>query len=702
MKKSSLAIGLASALAFSAAGGRVDVYPQSFRGGWGLDVASVDVIGSPYLIAHGMGRPVVDAVAEVDVPESGDWRVWVRTRNWTDGAPGRFRAVVDGRELPHVFGCGSTNWTWELGGVVTLSKGPARLALRDLTGFDGRCAGVVLSTSEEPAPTGALDVRAQRPAAAYEFDFVVVGGGLPGCCAAVAAARAGLRTALVQDRPVFGGNASSEIRVWCGGEARHPLVEELRGLFMNRNPLAAECDRSRLAALQRESNLSLFLSHRAFAVEKKGSVIDSVKAIDIERNRVVAFGAKCFCDATGDGWVGYWAGADYSYGREAKSSTGEESALKSADEMVMGASVMWESSLANDDVPFAAPWAEPFAEGGAAVNGEWFWEYGHWRNMTNEDESIRDRLLLAIYGAFSLAKKDPANSRRMLTTCPYVLGKRESRRLLGDWLFKEEDITGKVRFEDAIATGTWSIDLHFPHPTVPYMAKNTHKNYGRFYMPYRSIYSRNVSNLFMAGRCFSCTHVGLGASRVINTLSQLGVAAGNAAAMCVEKGCMPRDIFTLGLVRELQRRIGGDWPGNPDPERRGWLYVDDETEGVELDGDWTSTRCLNGGMLGDIAHTSCGWKSCYAVYPLPVAKPGRYRLYGRIPYNWEYKDCVSVADVTVSYGGRDVTFSWRQQINTGRWNPIGEVDIGPGVKLVVKAQDWKNDIVLDGFALEPL
>jgi len=273
---------------------------------------------------------------------------------------------------------------------------------------------------------------------------------------------------------------------------------------------------------------------------------------------------------------------------------------------------------------------------------------------------------------------------------------------VGDWLFNEGDITGKTQFGDAVATGTWSIDLHFPHPTVSYMAKNKHKNHGRFYIPYRSIYSRNVPNLFMAGRCFSCTHIGLGAARVINTLSQLGVASGNAAAMCVERGCLPRDLFTLGLVRELQRRIGGDWPGNPDPNRKGWVYVDDEMAGVELDGDWTSSRCLNGGMSGDIAHTSCGWKSCYAVYPLPVARPGRYRLYGRIPYTWEYKECVSIADVTVSYGGRDVTFAWRQQINTGRWNPIGEVEVGPGAKLVVKAQDWKNDIVLDGFALEPL
>ena len=694
--------GLGPLRAQAASAVRVDVHPQSFSGGWGLDVASVEVLGSPYLIAHGMGRPVPDAVAEVEIPEAGEWQAWVRTRNWVVGAPGRFRLVVDGREMRHVFGCGSTNWTWEAGDVVKLSKGPAVLALRDMSGFDGRCAGVVLAPVGAPAPVGALDVRGQAPAVTREFDFVVVGGGMPGCCAAVAAARAGIRTALVQDRPVLGGNASSEVRVWCAGEMRHPLVEELRGLFMNRNPLAAERDRTRLAALQREPNLSLYLSHRAFAVARDGPAISSVRAIDLAGSRVVAFRAKYFCDATGDGWIGYWAGADYSYGREARSSTGEPSAPERADRMVMGASVMWDSALANDDVAFSAPWAEPFAEDGAAVNGEWFWEYGHWRDMVGEDEAIRDRLLLAIYGAFSLAKKDPVNSRRILTTCPYVLGKRESRRLAGDWLLKEDDVIRKVQFEDAIATGTWSVDLHFPHPTVPYMAKNRHKCYGRFYIPYRATYSRNVPNLFMAGRCFSCTHAGLGPARVINTLSQIGVAVGTAAAMCVGKGCSPRDLFRNGHVRELQRRLGGDWPGNPDPEKVGWLYVDDESPGVDLDGDWILTHCLNGGMAGDVAHTSYGWKSNYAAYPLPVEKPGRYRLYGRIPYDWGYRDCASVASVTVSYEGRETSFQWRQQVNTGRWNAIGEVELGPGARLVVKAADWRNDIVVDGFALEPL
>ena len=680
----------------------VTVFPQSFRGGWGMDVSSTEVLGSPYLIAHGMGRPVPDAQAEVSFPETGAWRVWVRTRNWADGAPGTFRVVVDGVELPHVFGAGSDKWTWERGDLVDVAKSSVRVALRDLTGFDGRCAGVVFARDSEPAPVGALDVRTAEPSETFDADFVIVGGGMPGCAAAVAAARAGLTVALVQDRPVLGGNASSEIRVWCGGESRHPLVDELRGLFMNRDGDAAACEQARLAKLQREKGLGVFLSHRAFAVEKDGAGIAAVKAVDLGRNRVVRFRGKLFCDGTGDGWIGYWAGADYRYGRESRDETGEKSAVEKADAMVMGASLMWNTSYANDDVPFAAPWAERFAEGGPAVNGEWFWEYGHWRDMLTEDEAIRDRLLLAIYGAFSLAKKDPKNARRMLTTCPYVLGKRESRRLLGDWVLKEEDVAAQRPFEDAVATATWSMDVHYPHKTVPYMATNEHPQRGRIWIPYRAIYSRNVPNLFMVGRCLSCTHLALGAVRVMNTLSQLGVAAGIAAAMCREKGCQPRDLFAQGCVRDLQRRIGGDWPGNPDPAKKDWIIVDDEDKDVRFEGSWTAHIHENGGQVGDWAHMSDGKAGDRATYPLARVPAGRYRLYGRVPYSWAPHDCDGIVSVSVRSAAGAFDFKWNEHVGMGRWNVLGEVVVGADAALTAQIPAGSRELVLDGFAFEPV
>ena len=133
----------------TAGAARVEVFPQSFEaGGWGLDAGLMDVIGSPHLIAHGMGRPVPDATARVVFPEAGVWRVFVRAKNWTEGAPGKFSLLVNGTALKHVFGAGERAWAWEDGGTVEVKTGSADIALRDLTGFDGRCAGVVFTKGD--------------------------------------------------------------------------------------------------------------------------------------------------------------------------------------------------------------------------------------------------------------------------------------------------------------------------------------------------------------------------------------------------------------------------------------------------------------------------------------------------------------------------------------------------------------------------
>ena len=361
---------------------RVEVYPQSFEaGGWGLDAQFMDVMGSPYLIAHGLGVRVLDAKARVEFPESGEYRVWVRTKNWADGAPGRFRVLVNGKPLEKEFGAGPREWAWEDGCTVTVEKGEATVALNDLTGFDGRCAGIVFASGGEK-PEGALKVDEANIAETVKADFVVVGGGMPGTCAAVVAARRGLKVALVQDRPVLGGNASGEIRVYCAGEAKHPLVRELRNYFMNRDVNMPWCDERRMRIVEDEENIELRLLTRAFGVERNADgTIAAVKALDLKSNRVVRFEAPLFCDATGDGWVGYWAGADWRMGREAKDEFGESRAPDTADGDTLGASIMWTSADANMAVPFSSPFAEPHAQGIVAVNGEWRWEYGIHRDM---------------------------------------------------------------------------------------------------------------------------------------------------------------------------------------------------------------------------------------------------------------------------------------------------------------------------------
>ena len=706
-----LAVSVAlSALAVSAA--RIDVHPQCFdAGGWKLDVQFMDVMGSPYLLAHGCGLRVADAKAVADIPHAGTWRVWVRARKWIDGA-GAFKVRVGDQMLSRTFGVSQSEWAWEDGGEVALAKGPVRLALADGDGFDGRCAGVVL-TDDGAKPTGALNLDEKAVAETVEADFVVVGGGVPGTCAAVAAARRGLKVALVQDRPVLGGNASSEIRVWSAGESKYPLVSELRGWFMNRDANMALSDAHRLRVVEDEKTLALHLCSRVFAAETADGRIVAVKALDWRRNRVVRFRAPLFCDATGDGWLGSYAGADWRMGREARAEYGESFAPEKADGQTLGASLMWTSAKANTDIPFAAPWAEPHAQGVSAVCGEWNWEYGIRRDMIQEGEAIRDRLFLAIYGAFSLAKKDPVNSRLVLDNVPFLLGKRESRRLLGDWIYSEKDVTEKRQFEDAIASGSWSVDLHYDDckPGVDFLTTCRQPHYGRYWIPYRSIYSRNVSNLFMAGRCFSCTHVGLGGPRVINTLAQLGCAAGEAAGLCKEKGCCPRDVWKNGMVRELQRRLGGEFPGVPDPAEKGWLIVDDETPGVTFGKGWKALHTANGGQVGDTCHMPPGGHSWgvnlkpnasvgEVVYPLPVKVAGRYTLMGRIPYlHSALMD--SRTTMEISSGGKATAFTVNQAVGTGTWQRLGAFDLAPGAILKLLPSKSYGTVVADGFALVP-
>ena len=695
-----------------AAVARIDVFPQTFdAGGWSLDCQFMDVMGSPYLLAHGIGRPVVDARAAVALPAPGEYRIWVRSRNWAEGAPGRFTVLIDGKPLDKTFGASQKEWAWEDGGIVAVGKLDAEVRLHDLTGFDGRCAGVVFAKPDEPAPVGALQLYAANVAERISASFVVVGGGLPGCCAAVAAARSGVKTVLVQDRPVLGGNASSEIRVWSAGEGfAQPIIAELRGRFHNMEANSAIFDKVRQRIVEDEPNIDLRLCCRAFGVTKDADgSIRSVKALDWRRNRVIEITAPLFLDATGDGWVGFWAGAEYRMGREAASEFGEAYAPEKADGDTLGASLMWTSALATDDVPFSAPWAEASAQGHSAVNGEWNWEYGIHHDVIQEGEFVRDRLLKAIYGAFSLAKRDPANSRRILNFVPFVLGKRESRRLIGDWVFNFNDITNHVEHADAIAKCSWSVDLHYDNVEktgTDYLTYCRQPHFGRTYVPFRSIYSRNIPNLMMAGRCFSTTHVGLGSPRVMNTLAQMGVAAGYAAAICGREGIRPRQLFAKGLVREIQRKMGGDWPGNPDPAHASWRIIDDETGGVTFGKGWRTCWNPNGEQEGHRSHC-CGnmSKADEVAYPLPVAVPGRYRIHAKTPFSpWPRETMSGKAAYRIETADGSKTVLVDHYLHQGRWYSIGEFTLKPGARLTIVPREStvKGVLFADGIAIEPL
>lgn len=550
------------------------------KGGWVVDQQFMDLMGSPFLMAHGLGAPVADATTTVRIPEAGTYRVLARTRNWVAhwtqaDAPGKFQIVVNGKPLENVLGTQGAEWQWQAAGAVALEAGDVKLALRDLTGFNGRCDAILLTTDAAFVPeSDVAKLEAFRrkmgtvtaPTESVEADLTIVGGGIPGVCAAISAARLGLKVALIQDRPVLGGNNSSEVRVHLAGRQNLPPFPKLGDVVSeigpsrggNAQPPEYYEDERKLEAVKAEPNVMLFLSTRGVAVEMDGSKIKAVIGRHIETGKETRFVAPVVLDNTGDGVIGVLAGAEYRMGRESREETGEKTAPERADSMTMGSSVQWYSREA--DAPVAFPdiaWGLPFNDTNCerVKMGEWTWETGMNRHQVYEFERVRDYGMLVVFSNWSFLKNrsqhkdDYAKSR--LDWVAYVAGKRESRRLIGDLVLKEQDLTDRVIYPDATACTTWTIDLHYPDP------KNTknfpgnefksiakHEKIHPYPIPYRCYYSKNVSNLFMAGRNISVTHVALGTVRVMRTGGMMGEVVGMAAALCKKHNCLPRDIYT--------------------------------------------------------------------------------------------------------------------------------------------------------------
>lgn len=555
------------------------------RGGWKLDTQHVQQMGGCYLLAHGMGTAVAPARTTVTLPSAGSWTVWVRTRDWCPGdwvAPGRFKVRVNGVDLPAELGT-KDGWAWQRGGSVEIAAGgDAEIELVDLAGFDGRCDALFFSKETRPALPNddlveltawkdLLSGRADRPIEEQDFDLVVVGGGIAGCAAALAATREGLRVALVQDRPVFGGNASEEVRVHTLGI--HGKSEKiLRSIdtehYPNGSPAAAADQRKREATLK-EAGVGLFPLHLCCGLEKDGDRIVRVEAREATTGILRRFRAPLFIDATGDGWLGHWAGATCRYGREAHDEFDEAWAEHGdlwspaqPDRRVMGSSVLWNSEKTDTPSTFPdVPWAMPVAGAHAAVNGEWYWEYSSDDlHQVRDAERVRDHLLRAIYGSFANAKKQPEHANVALKWVAYVAGKRESRRIMGDYVYTMRDMTELRRFPDTVVEEKRDVDAHYQltetGSSPDFLSKAIFRNpQGLYHIPFRCLYARDLSNLMMAGRCFSCSHIGLCGPRVMNTCGQMGVATGYAAVLCIEHACTPRDV-AKDRIHELRRMIG--------------------------------------------------------------------------------------------------------------------------------------------------
>ncbi len=546
------------------------VEAESFaeHGGWKLDTQFIDEMGSPYLLAHGLGSAVKDATTSVSFPETGSYRVFVRTKDWVarwkaEGQPGKFQVVVDGTPLTETFGTKGEQWSWQDGGTVEIKNEETKVALHDLTGFDGRCDAILFTKDSTPPPNDSEVLSQWRRKQLGHgdslteksgYDLVVVGGGYAGVGAALSAARSGCKVALIQNRPVLGGNGSSEVRVWAMGHIRrgkYPRIGEMIEEFADnakKSPGTYEefGDAKKESIVRAESNIDLFLNHHAFKVETEDEKITAVHAFDTKTSEQKRFSGSLFVDCTGHGTIGFLAKADWEMTPEGRMGMSNMWAWAEGKKSVAFPETPWALDLTMEDFPYPRE-----------HHGQWFWESGFDKDPLQDAEGIRDWNLRAVYGAFNAMKnRDGAKQHKtaFLTWIAYIGGPRESRRLMGDVVLNKEDVVGKREFKDGCVPSTWSIDLHYPKkqyakkfPGNPFISIAEHdrridRGFG-YPVPYRCFYSRNISNLLMAGRCVSVTHEALGTTRVMKTCGMMGEVVGRAASVCKLHNCLPRDVY---------------------------------------------------------------------------------------------------------------------------------------------------------------
>jgi len=466
-------------------------------GGWEVDQQSMDQMGSAYLLAHGLGVPVNDAITSVKGASPGTYHVWVRTRDWVapwnaPGAPGKFQLLINDEPLTTTFGTEGADWHWQDGGKVELGA-ETKVALHDLTGFEGRCDAVLFTKDFNFVPPNELVALTKFRRAALglpdvpedggQFDLVVVGGGIAGTSAALSAARNGLKVALVQDRPVLGGNGSSEVRVWPEGHTRQKLYPHIGEIVEEIVPPKAHGDGNaksgaiyddarKTNVVHAEPRITLLTNQRVIAVEAGSGQITAVVAQHIITSQRVRLTAKFFADCTGDATVGFLGGADYEMSKDEHQGMSNLWNLMDAsdpkqvltceckDKTALGQAC----ELGNVAEPFPrCPWAidlsnKPFP--GRPVDkastkpelsklGAWYWESGFDKDPIANVERIRDLNLRAMYGAWDTLKNvDKLYPNYRIGWAAFIAGKRESRRLLGDVILGTEGFIKSRVFED--------------------------------------------------------------------------------------------------------------------------------------------------------------------------------------------------------------------------------------------------------------
>lgn len=562
-------------------------------GGFVRETQFVREMGQAYLIADGVGEIVSPAKTIFSVLEDGMYRFFIRTKNWcTDYSPDGLQIIVDGVMAPHI--CGkmhSQGWYFEIAADFSLKAGEHTLEVQNTDGWFARFAAVVITNDYNFYPSRELTkllrqrsaIKGILPTVLKEkFEFIVVGGGVAGITAAITASRYGIKTALINDRPILGGNGSDEAHVTLEGSAHKGYHEtgvifEIKNYKENTGLTWSEvferfCDR--------EKNLTVFSNVLVDGAVTENNRIVAVTATNTLNYQKYEFAAENFVDATGDAWLGYYSGAEYKIGREAKFEYGESAAPETADGNTMSGCATRTVTDNTDTIcsyyaeeqsvpyEFKAPvWAFKLPEGDKLGREPHYIDRGHWwLEMPNdyddiwESEFVRDSMLRMSVGYFdwlknSWSKKDKAKNFRLKKLGLYN-AKRESRRLIGDYILTENDYVAGKHFDDAVCYSGWNIDVH--HVGGIFSGQEGMFTIDKVVpitpIPFRALYSKNIENLMMVGRCISVSHIGLGPIRVQLTGATMGQAVATAAYLCKKYNKTPR-LIGRDCIKELQQLV---------------------------------------------------------------------------------------------------------------------------------------------------